>query len=237
MRGHPREISEMERFVNSKHQRYSIDEIDLADATGLKDNAPIGRQWLIKDLYQQRPIHAVVADKNHNLIEIPLQHVSQRISRSRNQILKRFTARKSKQLRLRTPEFIQTIETTSHFLVRPPLPSAIIEIVEGLEDLTWYVTGICDRTPGRNRPVHWARVNNDGLPSRRDTVGRLLGLGNAQIAERNILSPSKSPRHNTLDVPMARQNDLGRHGYSPPDRTKVRRSNLSINFQLWTSTP
>ena len=97
---------------------------------------------------QECAVNAVVRNEHHGLVRVTCKREAKRVGRSRNQVLKRVSVRKSHQMRGREPGGKKLGFSGRHLLMALHPPGAVIDVVQLLDVLCFDAAGLGDGCAG-----------------------------------------------------------------------------------------
>src|SRR5215831_21080933 len=117
-------------------------------------------------------------------------------------------------MRRREPRREEIGILVSDFCIGSELPSAVVDVVEIIEDLGLGPARLRDRGAGRHAAAHWTRVDPARLPRRRDASRESICLGATAVSQLQWLATAKPLGVDACDVPVPDQEEFG-HGLRP----------------------
>ncbi len=151
-----------------------------------------------------------MADEHHGFAGVMFENESERVGRPRDKVLQRFAFGKPDQMRRRAPETKALGVGLLDLVMRAPLPSAVVQIVEVLGDHDAEVAaGARDVFGGRSATPHGAAIDSRGRPVSRNIGCGALGLPPSDLRQVKFDAPSEAFGMNAFDVAVTGQDQLG----------------------------
>lgn len=181
--------------------------INLVDAARVLSQAPVRGEWLIAELKQDRAVHAVMTHQDDRVGGVAVDHETEGIRSPGSQILKRFPAWKPDKVRACKPGREKLRAILFHFDVASRLPSAVIDVVQIVQNRGANATDFDYGVSGLDASSHWAGVDCYRPPSGRDPPRHSLRLCNSPTGQRQISAAAEPRRRDAFYMSMTNQND------------------------------
>src|SRR5262249_42765565 len=138
---------------------------------------------------------------------------AQYVGHARHEIRQRLTLRKPHQMRRAEPTLEELWPARTNLFVRVPLPRAVVQIVEIIEDRRLQLTGGTNRRCGLQAAPQWARVDRHGVALQGEPLSRGVCLPGTEVRELDVAASAEALRGHSFDVPMPHQDDARHETY------------------------
>ncbi|MGB6325084.1 MAG: hypothetical protein WBG11_04730 [Methylocella sp.] len=197
----------MTGVIYCEHTGMAMRDLHFIQGTWVLDQPPIGRGRQVQDLQQNRPVYAVMPDKNDCFVMMMFQDKTDGVCRAGEQVLQGVTLGKPDKMRCTMPKSEKCWRTVLDFFESVPLPRAIIEIDEALEHLARGARRRCNRFTGCNASLQGAGVNGGRMPFASDTLSKRSRLSQPFISEGKFGLASEPFGRDAIDMAMPDEQD------------------------------